>query len=384
MSETVVEEPPPGPARYCGYGQCGRILPPQEGTGRKREYCEDRRWDGNKTCKQMAQVERAAVKVAGLDMPLTVYRQTTEKVLPALEAVRAQIVGPLAELTDAVRGVETGALARVTEEEQVAGAAVARADKLAAERDKALTARDNALREAKESREATLAARGLQREAEREAEVARGKMFDHEGARAGAEAKAAEVGANLTAQIERYNRLTTKIEAIEESNKKLTKDNTSLDTALKTAQAERATAEGLAAQRAQEVGEAGAAKAGAESARDAALGELERVRTELSTVNSANAQLRGDLERARGELSTEQATTAELRKQAAADKAHAESLVAELSTANSTSAQLRTTLETEQVTIATLRADLASAEARAAMVEELRGLLIQRGGEATS
>jgi chromosome segregation ATPase len=320
----------------------------------------------------MAQAERDAMKAAGLDVPLAAYREATAKFLPPLEAFLQQLGEPLTELIGTVRAVESGALARIAEEEQIAGAAVTRAEEATAERDQAVRERTTAQQEAKQAKEATLLAQRLQRDAERErdrdVDAAWAKLVESESQRAAAEAKATEVGANLTAQIARYDKIAEQNDILRESNKKLTKANTALETSLKTAQDERAAAVTLADQRAQDLAAAGEAKAAAEAALETLRAELDRVRADLATAQQATSdrQARLDTEKQRADgLATELATAA----------AAAEQHRADLAAARGELEQTRAALTAEQTVTAGLRTDLARAEARAATVEELRSLL---------
>ena len=56
----------------CGCSQCELVLPHRGGRGGKLRYCPDRRWEpGQKTCRQMAAVERAALRALGRPAPET-------------------------------------------------------------------------------------------------------------------------------------------------------------------------------------------------------------------------------------------------------------------------------------------------------------------------
>jgi hypothetical protein len=68
-----------------------RRTDPYSGQGRPPEYCPDRRWDGNRTCKQLAAAERAGERAAALELPLESFRHAGERFVPA-----AQDVGPSA------------------------------------------------------------------------------------------------------------------------------------------------------------------------------------------------------------------------------------------------------------------------------------------------
>ena len=112
----------PTTERRCGYARCAEPIP-YSGQGRPPEYCPDRRWEGNRTCKQLAAVERAGERAAALDLPLESFRHAGERFVPAAQALARQ----LAEVVAAVGEVRDGALARVGESDRAAGAAVDRA-----------------------------------------------------------------------------------------------------------------------------------------------------------------------------------------------------------------------------------------------------------------
>ncbi|MFC0436125.1 hypothetical protein [Kutzneria buriramensis] len=390
MTETTESAPPGGSTevRTCGYSQCGRVLPAQDRPGRKSAYCEDRRWEGNKTCKQMAQQERNALKVAGLEVPLTAYREVADRVVPVLESVQAQITGPLGELREALRQVEDGALARVQDEENTARIATERADAAVAERDKAFTARDNALAEAKAAREAKIVAERLQREgiadAEQKADRAWQRALEYEGAKTAAEAALTEVRANLEAQVGRYDHLSERFDTVQNANKELTSENTTLKANIKAAE-QRATeadtkaaeATQLAEQRAGEVAAAREAQAAAEGERGRIQAENERLVAEVGTLRTA--------------LDTEKGTVSELRQQLAAAEGREQGLIGERDAAQTAVTELRDELTTEKGATAELRQQLAEqqtaldearrllaeATARAGTVEELRVLITQ-------
>jgi chromosome segregation ATPase len=392
MSETTENSPEPSPmeqggqVRICGYSQCGRPLPVQNRPGRKAEYCEDRRWEGNKTCKQMAQQERNALKVAGLEAPLAAYREVADRVVPVLESVQAQITGPLGELREVVRQVEVGALARVQDEENTARIATERADVAGAERDKALTARDNAVAEAKAAREAKLLAERLQRDAvadaEQKADRAWQRALEYEGAKTAAEAALTEVRANLEAQVGRYDHLSERFDTVQNANKELTSENTTLKANIKAAEQRAAEADTKAAEATQLAEQRAGEAAAAREAQATAEGERGRIQAE-------NERLVAEVGTLRADLATEKDTTSQLRQQLAAADGREQGLIGERDAATSTAAGLREELATEkdttsqlrrqvaeqQQTLDTIRAELAETKARAATVEELRALI---------
>src|SRR5437763_11908494 len=123
LDQLAQEAPVPAGARVCGYSQCGNTLD-YDGRGRPPEYCPDRRWPGDKTCKQMAAADRAGERAAGLDAPLDTFRASTDRLVAA--------AGPLAEhltaVLTAVTAVRDGALTRVGDAERAMTAAIARAE----------------------------------------------------------------------------------------------------------------------------------------------------------------------------------------------------------------------------------------------------------------
>ena len=107
--------------RRCGYSRCAEPLP-YSGQGRPPEYCPDRRWDGNRTCKQLAASERAGERAAALDVPLEAFRYAGERFVPAAQALARQ----LSEVVAAVGDVRDGALSRVGEADRAAATAAGR------------------------------------------------------------------------------------------------------------------------------------------------------------------------------------------------------------------------------------------------------------------
>lgn len=137
------------PPRHCGYAPCGRELA-YDGRGRPPEYCADRRWPGDKTCKQMAASARAAERVAGMDAPLESFRAAGARIAD----VAAPLARQLSEVVEAITGVRDGALARVGEAEGETLAAHARA----AEAQQAATVAHRAQRAAEADRDRARAA----------------------------------------------------------------------------------------------------------------------------------------------------------------------------------------------------------------------------------
>ena len=115
---------PGSTTRICGYSRCGNTLV-YDGNGRPPEYCKDRRWPGGKTCRQMAQAERDAVRAAGLDAQLDAFDSTAGQ----LVTVAGPLHERLGDLLAALDHVRDGALTRVGDAERQMAEAVQRADR---------------------------------------------------------------------------------------------------------------------------------------------------------------------------------------------------------------------------------------------------------------
>ncbi|MEJ3651770.1 response regulator receiver protein [Actinomycetes bacterium KLBMP 9759] len=132
----------------CGYSKCRAELPPPGPQGgRRRTFCRDTRWEGGRTCAQMARSERDALDALGLDSGRATFALDADRLRDHIEAVR----GPAEALTDALAAVS----ARLDEVQQQAVAAVEAANTqvAAAERARvdAETQRDVAVRRARQA-----------------------------------------------------------------------------------------------------------------------------------------------------------------------------------------------------------------------------------------
>ena len=115
-----------GDAARCGYSRCRTVLPvPGPQGGRRRSFCRDTRWEGGRTCAQMARGERDALDALGLDGGGTAFRLDADRLREHVDAVR----GPAAALVAALDGVS----ARLDEVQRDAVAAVEVAHRRAAE-----------------------------------------------------------------------------------------------------------------------------------------------------------------------------------------------------------------------------------------------------------
>src|SRR6478736_3382688 len=93
----------------CGYSRCRAPLPsPGPQGGRRRTFCRNTRWDGDRTCAQMARAERDALDALGLASSRTAFALDAERLREHVEAVR----GPVEALVAALAGV-TSRLAEV-------------------------------------------------------------------------------------------------------------------------------------------------------------------------------------------------------------------------------------------------------------------------------
>ena len=69
-------------AGRCGYSRCRAELPaPGPQGGRPRAFCRDTRWEGGRTCSQMARNERDALDALGLDGGGTAFRLDADRLL---------------------------------------------------------------------------------------------------------------------------------------------------------------------------------------------------------------------------------------------------------------------------------------------------------------
>ena len=115
-------------AARCGYSRCRAELPaPGPQGGRPRAFCRDTRWEGGRTCAQMARNERDALDALGLDGGGTAFRLDADRLREHVDAVQA----PVAELAAALDAVT----ARLDEVQRDAVAAVEVAHRRAAESD---------------------------------------------------------------------------------------------------------------------------------------------------------------------------------------------------------------------------------------------------------
>src|SRR3954464_4166664 len=104
-------------AVWCGYSKCREALPsPGPQGGRRRSFCRDTRWEGGRTCSQMAKAERDALGALGLDSSRAAFALDAERLREHVAAVH----GPVAALAEAL----TQVTARLDEVEAHAVAAV--------------------------------------------------------------------------------------------------------------------------------------------------------------------------------------------------------------------------------------------------------------------
>ncbi|GAA1227308.1 hypothetical protein GCM10009676_06830 [Prauserella halophila] len=140
----------------CGFRHCRRPLPPPGPRGgRPYEFCPDRRWPGDKTCKQLAAAEHALRTALGDTDPPTALRDATDTFAEAagqiLEPLQA-LGGALEDVTARVQDELTAAATRADEADSAAEqarTAQADAEERAAESDRL---RDEAVAEADRAR----------------------------------------------------------------------------------------------------------------------------------------------------------------------------------------------------------------------------------------
>ncbi|MFD1237349.1 response regulator receiver protein, partial [Pseudonocardia benzenivorans] len=106
----------------CGYSRCRAELPPPGPQGgRPRSFCRDTRWEGGRTCAQMARAEREALGALGLDAPSARFALDADRLREHVAALQ----GPVTALTEALAAIGT----RLDEVEAHAVAAVETANR---------------------------------------------------------------------------------------------------------------------------------------------------------------------------------------------------------------------------------------------------------------
>src|SRR3954447_14595048 len=86
-------------AVHCGYSKCRAELPaPGPQGGRRRTFCRDTRWEGGRTCAQIARAERDALDALGLDSSRAAFGLDADRLREHVDAVR----GPVGALTEAL------------------------------------------------------------------------------------------------------------------------------------------------------------------------------------------------------------------------------------------------------------------------------------------
>lgn len=253
----------------CGFSRCRNPLPPPGPRGgRPYEFCPDRVWSGNATCKQLAAAESSLRAALGVDPgTLALGGFATD--------VREQVSRVLAP-ADALKAVLEQVVARLDTEVTSALAAVEASDKAAAE-DRGL--REQAERQASESEQAAAEARALAEEnqaARSAAEHARDEAVAK--ARA-AELKQARAEARRDAEHERAE------QAEHRAREAAQREHTALQAVAKSGQelaSVRAELAGLEQRLADDRAAATKTLARAESALESARAETAAVRAELS------------------------------------------------------------------------------------------------------
>lgn len=138
----------------CGFSRCRNPLPPPGPRGgRPYEFCPERVWSGNATCKQLAAAENSLRAALGVDPGTLALGGFATDVREHVERVLAP--------ADALKGVLEQVVVRLDTEVRSALAAVESSDKAAAE-DRGL--REHAERQAAESEQAAAEARALAEE----------------------------------------------------------------------------------------------------------------------------------------------------------------------------------------------------------------------------
>lgn len=155
-SESVTVTLPEAQTALCGFSHCKRPLPPPGPRGgRPYEFCPDRRWPGDKTCKQLAAAQQALREALGETDPPTALREATDtfadasrRVLEPLQTLGSALDTVTARMQDEL----TAAAARADEADRAADEA-ARARREADERaDRAEQERAEAVSDAQQAR----------------------------------------------------------------------------------------------------------------------------------------------------------------------------------------------------------------------------------------
>jgi hypothetical protein len=329
-------------AARCGYSRCRAELPaPGPQGGRRRSFCRDTRWEGGRTCAQMARGERDALDALGLDGGGTAFRLDADRLREHVEAVRVP-VGALAEALDAVSArleeVQRDAVGAVevahrraaeSDAERVAAeaareradAAVARhretTERAGAERDEAVRRAAGAARQALEATEALGAARQAAEEAAAARQAAEGRaaavgeraeqrVARAEQAAADAVRRAERTGAERDAAVARAAELRDELATLRDTLDRLQGEAAERRARAAAQEADARDRLAAAERRGAESARVAAQEADARRAAEGGLrAALERVESEASLRARADAERdrsRAELEAARAEL----------------------------------------------------------------------------------
>ncbi|MGQ0841183.1 hypothetical protein [Actinokineospora sp.] len=322
----------------CGFSRCRKPLPPSGPRGgRPYEFCPDRQWPGNATCKQLAGAENALRTALGADPGqlalggfATDVREHVDRALrpaAALQGVLTQVLarldGEVAAVLAAVDGAERAAAAdrglreqaerRTVEAEHAAAQARDQAAEHEAARRDAEHARDEAIGRAKAAE-----LKQARAESRRDAEHERAEQAEHRARDAAARHHTATEAAAQARQDAAAAR--TELAALD---LRRADDRATADRDRDLAATE------LAAVRAEAATALTAARADADRAADQHRIELDRVRaaadTRLHTATREHRAALGELHErlgaARHHSATAEAAMADLRATAAADAA---------------------------------------------------------------
>ncbi|MEW2499491.1 response regulator receiver protein [Amycolatopsis sp. NPDC047767] len=188
-------------AALCGFRQCRAPLPPPGPRGgRPFEFCPDRRWPGDRTCKQLAAADQALREALGGSVS---HAGLTDA---AAEFVRAatELGGPLQTLRNALDSVAARAQDEVT-------SALTRAETAEARATEADGLRQAAEARALEAEEATAAAQAHAQEQVELAKAAQETAAQAVKARKTAELDQARAEAAATAAAERADQAATDV-----------------------------------------------------------------------------------------------------------------------------------------------------------------------------
>ncbi|MFI5606641.1 response regulator receiver protein [Amycolatopsis sp. NPDC051903] len=260
----------------CGFRQCRAPLPPPGPRGgRPFEFCPDRRWPGDRTCKQLAAADQALREALGDSAPHTGLTEAAGEFVRAA----AELGEPLQTLRNALDSVAARAQDEVT-------AALARAETAEARAVEADGLRQAADARATGAEEAKAAAQTHAREQEERADAAAETAAAAVTARKTAELACARAEATATAATERAEQATADARTERTRADTMAADLAQRSQELAVRTTERDAALGTLAEARAQLDDAREALLAADETREALTAQLTTVRTRADDVNS--------------------------------------------------------------------------------------------------